>query len=701
MRWNLSHFQLSGWLAFVISVTLVSSLAPRGSIAADEPPAIEEPLPASLEEEADSEETAPAGEDSLAAEPQAVPESEPFVDPYAEPVEASSAPLESASSEPSISEDEPKSLEDAGEPAPLPRVAPPADDAASTPVPSHGGQPKLALDPASLDGVRPGITTRVELHKQWGKPVQSQRVAGGAREFYDLQGLGRVQAAIFAEIVNSLTVQVAKPMPLTEIAKRLELAPFEPAEIFDEAGELLGAVYPERGVLLGYLPRSKPPQVFQVVVEPIDAQHFVARADARLDGRYELAIADVQRALSISSDHPQALHLHGELMLRCGRLEEALQSAQRAADLEPDAAGHRLLVARALATAGDYPAAITCLRELLEEPKLEDLDAARAALYYGDYLGQSAKRDFAEALKRHQRAIELAEPLMASKDRTLRRAAKEVLLGAHLGVAYDIGHGHWQQKTNAVAKWVDRAAVFAEDLMRKENAGSEPRLDVYIGALAAIAGIDSPPDVAKWVAGTRTLGQKLFDDARDPLRRAEIAWQLSRALSEAVKIETDGGRGDDAYMLGTVALALMDEAAPIATGLPTYNYHRGRLCYRIGAAYALARNDHVEALVWFERASPLLEAPVPAAAVESGSQGETFVSMGVSYWEQQSRDEALRLTNQGLRLMELAVEGGTLAPAALAVPYGNLSVMHEELGDAEQAKWCADLARRYEGSSKK
>jgi hypothetical protein len=109
----------------------------------------------------------------------------------------------------------------------------------------------------------------------------------------------------------------------------------------------------------------------------------------------------------------------------------------------------------------------------------------------------------------------------------------------------------------------------------------------------------------------------------------------------------------------------------------------------------------VQAIVWFERASPLLETPVPAAAIESGEHGETFVSMAVSYWEQQAREESLRLTNQGLKLMEQAVEDGTLDAAALAVPYGNLSVMHEELGDSEQAKWCADLARRYENSTKK
>lgn len=685
MLWNTSPLCLRASLA-LLSITIAAVALSPLRVQGQEPPAADAPpeeSPVATEDDApegDGEltESAPADEDS---------------DPYAEP-----APAEM----PEPDADEPKPLEDLDEPAPLPTVAPPADEQSEKEAaPPAAEQPKLALDPASLDGVRPGTTTRAELHKQWGTPVQSQRVAGGTRELFELKNLGRVQAAIFEDTVTSLAVQIQKPQPLADILKRLELTTFEPAEIFDEAGELLGAVYPERGVLLGYLPRSKPPQVFQVVIEPIDAQHFVARADAHLDSNYEKALADVERAVTIAPQHAQALHLRGELLLRCGKLDEALTSAQRASDLEHDVASHRLLVARALAAAGDYPAAITCLRGIQESPQLDDLDAARAALYLGDYLSQSSKRDFAEAIKQHQQAIALAEPLMASKDRAIRRAAKQILLGAHLGVAYDIGHGRWQQKTEAVAKWIDRAAVFADDLMRKENAGSEPRLEVYVGALAAIGGIDSPPDCTKWVEGTRTLGQKLFDAAESPQRRAEIAWQLGRALSEAVEIETDSGHSDEALNLGTVAMALLDEAAPVASNLPIYSYERGRLCYRIGAAYAVGRSDHVQAIVWFEKAGPLLETPVPAAAVESGQHGEAFVSMAVSYWEQQAHEESLRLTNQGLKLMEQGVDAGTLDAAALAVPYGNLSLMHEELGDAEQAKWCADLARRYESSAKK
>lgn len=561
--------------------------------------------------------------------------------------------------------------------------------------------PASSLDPASLDGVNPGKTSRAELHEKWGVPVKSQRIAGGTREVFQLARLGQVQVTILEDVVQALTVQIDKPLALEAVVERLAIADIEPVAVVDEHGEVLGAAYPECGVLLGYLSRSIPARVFQIVVEAVDAQPFLLRAEAWMTGFYAKALADVDQALALNPDHPQAHHQRGEVLLRCGRLDEALAAAQRAADLEPETAAHRLLLARVLAASGDYPAAITCVRGLMDEPQLDKLDAARAACLWGDFLSHWYKRDFAEAIEFHQRAIALAEPLLGVKDRTTRREAKQVLLDAHLGVAYDIGHGRWQQKTAAVAKWIDRAAVFADDLVRKEGATSQVRLRVYAGALAAIAGIQEPPDISRWVAGTRQLGQRLYEASADPMNRAEIAWLLGCALSDAVVIETARSNSDEAFTLGSLARSLLEEAAPLAERLPIYNYECGELCYRLGLAYAVEREDHAQAVVWFERAAPLLESPVPAAAIDAGVQGETFVSMAVSYWEQENKEEALRLTSQGLKLMEQAVEDKTLDAAALAVPYGNLSAIHEALGDPEQAKWCADLARRYEDSETK
>ena len=59
--------------------------------------------------------------------------------------------------------------------------------------------------------------------------------------------------------------------------------------------------------------------------------------------------------------------------------------------------------------------------------------------------------------------------------------------------------------------------------------------------------------------------------------------------------------------------------------------------------------------------------------------------MAVSYWAVGSHEEAVRLTRNGLKLMEKGVKDGTMEQETLRVPYTNLATMHRFLGDDEQA----------------
>ena len=54
----------------------------------------------------------------------------------------------------------------------------------------------------------------------------------------------------------------------------------------------------------------------------------------------------------------------------------------------------------------------------------------------------------------------------------------------------------------------------------------------------------------------------------------------------------------------------------------------------------------------------------------------------------------MRLTRQGVKLMEQAVDEGLLPKAALAIPYGNLASMYTELGDPRRATEFATLAAK-------
>jgi hypothetical protein len=59
--------------------------------------------------------------------------------------------------------------------------------------------------------------------------------------------------------------------------------------------------------------------------------------------------------------------------------------------------------------------------------------------------------------------------------------------------------------------------------------------------------------------------------------------------------------------------------------------------------------------------------------------------MGVSYWPTDQREEAVRLTERGLRQIERGVRENVVEASVLVAPYSNLAKMYHELGNQEQA----------------
>jgi tetratricopeptide (TPR) repeat protein len=613
-------------------------------------------------------------------------ESEPLEEtPDPEPDEAD-VPADEGTAEPDSAQTSEEPIDDDPQAA-VPLDATPAEDEPEAPQ---------ALEPASLEGVRVGSTTRQQLHEQWGKPLETERIAGGSRESFHVKKFGPVRATVTGDVVTALAVHVEHPLALAVVEERLKIDDVEPATVYDDAGELLGAAYPPRGVLLGYVPETRPPRVFQIIVEPINAPAYLARAEVRLATRYGDCLADVDKALELEPASGHAHQLRAEIAFRSGDLETALTAAKTAIELEPHNLKHPLLVARVLAISGDYPQAIRQVRAVIDNPEVPDVVVARAWCLWGDYLARSSERDYARAIKHHQQAIRLAEPLARHDQYVVRRAAKEILVDAHLAVAYDIAWGRWREKSQVVPRWLDRAAAFADELLANEHGDADVYIRVYSGALAALAGIAEPPDASKWIRGIQQHGMRMYDEATDPAYRAQLAWELATSLTHAVEVQAGRHQADESLAMAEIAQTLFDESSPVAGRLPIYNYQRGRLCFLTGAVHSIERGDHTNAVAWFDRAAPLLEKPVPATAIDAGTQGEAFVSMAVSYWEEDLRREALRLTRQGLQLMEKAVGDGVLDTASLAIPYSNLASMHEALSEFDEAKKCAELAARYQ-----
>ncbi len=563
-------------------------------------------------------------------------------------------------------------------------------------------RPAAPIDAASLKGVFPGKTSREELHAAWGNPKKTERIAGGYRETYDLEPFDHVRATVVDDTVDSLTIRLQKPIEVATLVERLQIGDVEAVDVFDEAGKLLGQSFPERGVLFGFTPGSDPPHVFQMVLEPINALPFLARAEVRLASRYDDCVADLKQALELAPESGRTHWLHAELSLRAGELEQGLESARKAVTLAPRESEYRLTLARIMAERGEYAQAAEQLRKIVEGAKATPIIAAKAHCQWGDCLAADSPHDYYQAHQHHQQAIEIAEPLAQSPAIAVRRAAKILLVDAHLAVAHDVGWGRWQNKSQALAKWLDKALAEADDVVEHDGADDEVRLRVHEGALAAIAGVTDPSDASRWIRGATELGAQAISQAADAGYQAHLAWRLGAALTDAMEIEAAHAHPQQALELGKQALTYFEQGEPAGRQLPMHDLLRGRLCYRLGAIFATEKSDHKQAQAWFDQAVPLLESKSSAtAAANTARQGESYVSMAVSYWEESNRAEALRLTQQGVKLMEQAAAAGKLDKSALVLAYRNLSSMHQQLGNAPQAKRYAELAARNDKSATK
>jgi hypothetical protein len=89
--------------------------------------------------------------------------------------------------------------------------------------------------------------------------------------------------------------------------------------------------------------------------------------------------------------------------------------------------------------------------------------------------------------------------------------------------------------------------------------------------------------------------------------------------------------------------------------------------------------------------------PLASELYSPRRDGEMLVSMGVSFWQTGNQTKALELTQAGSKLVEAAVEDGILAKSSLAVPYGNLATMYQQVGENANAAKYANMAKAVTG----
>jgi tetratricopeptide (TPR) repeat protein len=110
--------------------------------------------------------------------------------------------------------------------------------------------------------------------------------------------------------------------------------------------------------------------------EPYHGLWFALRALVHCDqGRIEQALEDARIGREVAPDHPFVHYVSGAIALNQGEVIPAIQSAQRAQQLDPTYADAILLEARARAMAGQWPR-VAHLAELVSQREPENEEAA-------------------------------------------------------------------------------------------------------------------------------------------------------------------------------------------------------------------------------------------------------------------------------------------------------------------------------------
>jgi len=561
-----------------------------------------------------------------------------------------------------------------------------------------GSLPETAIDPATLSGVRPGETTAAQLTAKWGEGKPVSQTEDGAILRFSVESYKNVEVTLVEDTVRLVTVHLSQPLSLASVRTKLQLNQVRSVDVPGESGELLGQAFPERGVLLSFSSNGK--RVSQIVLEPIDLESFVARAEADWQSHTRATMADLNYVLERQPHNAKAHYLKAKVLELAARYDEAVTELGEALTAETDEPAYHLARAEMLGRQGKYEEAAQEAKDVLAADDLPDDLKAQAFCLLGDLLAASPAHDYKQALEHHMAAIKLADPLSVDQRMAVRRTAKLLLIDAHLAVANDIACGDWQQKEKTVSKWLDRANAFAEDFVTQENGEASIRLHIAHGALAACAGAAGKIDSVPWARMAIQNSKPVLSATNDPWTRARLEWELGEALSDG--LATDEARGTLQHAITNTSLTItyLENGAKQRRETPEDAFRLATLYYKLGSLHAHDRGDHKTAVVWFDKAVPLLTRPIPPTkASEQGHCGQWLVSMGISYWDVGTRDLAVQLTDAGRDHIEQAVKAKLLDEKALAAPYGNLAFMHKTLGHNDDARDFAQLAAKYDAAA--
>ena len=557
--------------------------------------------------------------------------------------------------------------------------------------------PTLSIDPASFRGIYPGKTTGEELRAGWGAGEPFTREDGSRGFFWKIEPFERVEVTIDGDVVAAIRIKLAEPVAVGDLAKQLEIADLRTVSILDEQGVSIGEVFPERGVIFSVKPGTQ--SATAVMIEPLDPESFVLRAEGEIDTCSAYAVADLQYAVQIDPRHLRAHRLLMVLMCEQGKWQQALQLAESAEGIDPSDVWTRMKhggILLALDRAEEARAVVESVKAMPNQPPLVTAQVERL-------LG---RMELARATPDHQRAVEhfaeairRSSALLTKRAPAVQQAAREIMLDAHLGTAQAIAQGTWQQKSRVIPKWMARSEAVVAECKADVTVQQTLELQLCRGALAVAAGSVESIEPLPWVKRLLQLRDRMGETVKDPWRRRQIDWEAGQGLLDALAAAQLRGDVSDMLDNATLTAAYLERGGEQRELTDKERKQVGDLLFRIGIMHSLQRGDHATAVTWFDRVIPLWDGnPRLERDREAGQLGESYVSMAISYWQVDRRDDALALSRRGVELMVAAVDDKKLEERALAVAYGNLSTMYAEQGDDSQSQTYAELASRAEAS---
>jgi tetratricopeptide (TPR) repeat protein len=541
------------------------------------------------------------------------------------------------------------------------------------------GLPVSDVFSASFNHVRPGSTTVAEAKQRWGHPVAEVMKDDAVVLRYRLPSFPQVALISRDGTVTSVVVHLEPALPVDQVAARMGVDQFTSVPIVAKDATVLGCVFPERGVMLGFT-EGQPPEVAQVILEPIAAESFRLRAEQVRRHRYQQALADLDAATTLDPQDARAFWLRAEMQLLAGQAQQAAEDAQRAVQLDPTQSLYRLTHARTLVEQGQAQAAGEQLQQLADPAVHPPVVVALAHYHLGELKTHGSGADFHAAMEHHLKAIEGASTLIDASQAAVRRLAKYTLVRAHLAVAVDVAMGNFERQSEVVPQWLAQATELAEDYMTSDGGDPTLRMHIYCTTMEAMAAIDSPMDASVAAADARAEAQTLLGDSPDPLYQREVASLLAETLYHVARLQRGQYELQRCKDYAQQALVLL-EAQHAGQDTTQVEYLRGQLEFLIGSICAVHDQNHGQAVEWFNRAVEHLgRREDVTASLNVVHYGEMLVSMGVSYWEEGDHAQAIALTELGIEALEEGVEQGGLDSNVLVIPHNNLAAMRGESG---------------------